>query len=182
MSQRDLGSEITWYLRTLPQHLGRLGIAGMVLGAAAALAWFFYLGPTSTNLNQTSQFLEARRATIASELAQLPPERARSHEPQDALYAESEFQSAIERFIELAQQHSLVLMQGAYKVDTERDSSLRLAVLNFPAQGNYVALREFLEDAHKLPGVRLQSLQINRVAGSETDITVQMQFAMLLRP
>ena len=173
MTPRNLRDELVWRVRTLPERLGTLGVAGIVLGIAAAVLWAGYLAPQRAELAQSRHFLQVRKAAVEADLARLPP--------QDALYSEDQFQTAIERFIELAQKRSLTLAQGAYKLDVQQDSDLRLAVLNFPAQGDYLALRAFLDDAHKLPGVRLQSLQINRVATSETQINVQIQFSMLLR-
>lgn len=181
MKRGYLREEIIWRLRTLPQRLGQAGIAGLLLAALAAAAWGLYLGPRSKELAQSRHFLQVRKAAIEADLAQLPPAAPKSRAPKDALFAESEFQTAIERFIALAQTHGLALSQGAYKLDAQQDSDLRLAVLNFPAQGNYLKLRAFLEDAHSLPGVRLQTLQINRVNGSDTDINMQIQFSMLLR-
>ena len=181
MTPRNLRDELVWRVRTLPERLGTLGVAGIVLGIAAAVLWAGYLAPQRAELAQSRHFLQVRKAAVEADLARLPPAPPKTQTAQDALYSEDQFQTAIERFIELAQKRSLTLAQGAYKLDVQQDSDLRLAVLNFPAQGDYLALRAFLDDAHKLPGVRLQSLQINRVATSETQINVQIQFSMLLR-
>ena len=178
---RHLIDELVWRVRTLPQRLGTLGVAGIVLGLAAAVVWGAYLAPKRVELAQSRHFLEVRKSAVEADLALLPPMRAKTQTAQDLLFSEAEFQTAIERFIELSQKQGLALSQGAYKLDALQDSELRLAVLNFPAQGRYAALRAFLDDAHKLPGVRLQSLQINRVATTEADISVQIQFSMLLR-
>jgi hypothetical protein len=121
-----------------------------------------------------------RKTAAESSLAQLPPP-PKSHQAQELLYREAEFQSAVERFIDLANKHGLVVAQGAYKLDAEQGSDLHRAVLNFPAQGSYRKLRAFLDDAHTLRGVRLQSLQISRIASSENELAMQIQFSMLLR-
>lgn len=179
-TQPAFGSEIVWFLRTLPQRLGSAGLFGVALLIASVATWSLYIAPGNESHRKAQHFVELRQVTVLEEIQKLPPMQPQVRDPQEDLFGESEFQTAIERFIELAQKHSLTLMQGAYKVDPDRDTRLQLAVLNFPAQGSYVALRAFLEDVHTLRGVRLQSLQINRVAGSETDVNAQIQFAMLL--
>jgi hypothetical protein len=175
-----LRDEIVWRLRTLPQQVGTYGLAGLVLGAAAIAAWGLYLAPKERELEQARNLAMARKDTAESSLAQLPPP-PKSRPAQELLYSQAEFQSAVERFIELANQHGLVVAQGAYKLDAEQGSDLNRALLNFPAQGSYAKLRAFLDEAHTLQGVRLQTLQINRIASSDTELAIQIQFSMLLR-
>jgi HPt (histidine-containing phosphotransfer) domain-containing protein len=176
MNAQRLIQQSIWYLRQWRQYAGILAIAGLVLLLMAGALYVQKLKPIQKDLERRElSLLEAARklkqsASSASATASSVAERL----PQS-----NQFTAFLLKLNELAEQKHIVLQQSDYKATPEVGGELLRYGLQFPANGTYPDTQQFIAELEKMPGVRIENINLSRPQIGEAMLSIQVQMSYL---
>lgn len=167
-------AQIIWYLRLIPRYSGILGIAGIALLGFALMLYTQDLKPYQRDLLEREAVLEHKfqqlRVPIVANLeSDALPKLNRS----------DTFTFFLRKLNELAARNKVVITQVDYKTLPEADGKLMRYSMQFPANANYLELRRFLLELQASPGVRVESLNLQRQQISDDKLAIQIQLSYL---
>lgn len=165
---------IIWYLRLIPKYSGILGIAGLALLGFALMLYTQDLKPYLSDLNQREtelerKFQQLRAPVVTSTTSEVLPKLNRN----------DTFTFFLRRLNDLAAQNKVAITQVDYKSQAEADGKLMRYSMQFPANASYLQLRRFLLELQASPGVRIESLNLQRQQISDDRLAVQVQLSYL---
>lgn len=167
---------IRWYLRQWRQYAGILALAGLGLLMLAGTLYLQKLRPLQKDLLRRDMAL----TEAAHKLKQMPASAASAASSvADRLPHSSQFTTFLLTLNQLAEQKHIVLQQSDYKASPEVNGELLRYSLQFPASGIYPDLQQFIAALEKMPGVRIENLNLSRPQISEQMLTIQMQLSYL---
>ncbi len=167
-------AQLIWYLRLIPRYSGILGIAGIALLGFALMLYTQDLKPYELDLSERESALERkamqlRMPTLVNvDSAALPK-----------LNRPDTFTFFLRRMNELAAKNQVVITQVDYKTQPEADGKLHRYSMQFPANATYYAFRRFLLELQSSPGVRIESLNLQRQQVSDDQLAIQIQLSYL---
>lgn len=169
--------QLIWHLRRWPRYAGPLGWLGLALIVMAVLLLKQQVEPIEQDLDKreaaaSSKRVELRRVMRASAVASSVPAYVR-------LRRDTSFTAFLGELSELATRHGIAVVQSDYKSVTEGDGHLLRFGLQFPAAGNYPALRAFMRELSAIPGVRIESASMSRQQIGEETLAIQLQLSYL---
>lgn len=165
---------ILWYLRQWRQYAGILALAGLALLLLSAALYLQKLRPLQKDLARRDMALtEAAHKLIPASAASAASSVA------DRLPHSSQFTAFLLTLNQLAEQKHIVLQQSDYKASPEVNGELLRYSLQFPASGVYPDLQQFIAALEKMPGVRIENLNLSRPHIGEPTLTIQMQLSYL---
>ena len=174
-------SRLRWLARLAVQRLGRQGVAGLGLLAAACAFCASVVIP-----------LDARVAELKAQMA-LPNkagnEAVRPPDPAadlDAFYrsfpGDDVLTDLLAKMHGIGDEHGLALQQAEYHAADERGQRLGQYRITVPAIATYPQLKHFLAALlSEMPNVSLDQISLQRRAVANGLIDVQMQFTLYLR-
>ena len=166
--------QIIWYLRLIPKYSGILGIAGLALLGFAFMLYTQDLKPYVHDLAERESALERKflqlraPATLVSTTEALPK-----------LNRSDTFTFFLRRLNDLAASNKVTITQVDYKSQPEADGKLMRYSMQFPANATYLQFRRFLLELQASPGVRVESLNIQRQQISDDRLAIQVQLSYL---
>lgn len=168
---------------TLRFHLGRLGWAGAA-GAVLIVGSLVYdaavVRPRAAALEeQVARNAQARRTAEAL--------RAQAASEADAGVAAPPLApaaaAALRRLFDAADQASLELAQGEYRLTEIKDAPLRRYQLSLPVAGGYPEIRAFVAQALNAdPALALTAIQLRRERIESPDLDALLNFTLYLEP
>jgi len=155
-------------------RLGRVGLLGGALVAAALAADFLLLRPLEAewaglvDRNQRAALAApdpaAARRTVAG-----PPVAAAAEEVLRQLFA-------------AAAKNGLELDQGDYTLSSEQSGDIHRYQISLPVSGSYPALRAFLAEAlNGSPALALSHLEMERAVIEDTELVASLRFTLFLK-
>ncbi|MHB1145303.1 MAG: hypothetical protein ACYCZS_10435 [Thiobacillus sp.] len=168
---------------TLRFHFGRLGWAGAA-GAVLIVGSLVYdaavVRPRAAALEeQVARNAQARRTAEAL--------RAQAASEADAGVAAPPLApaaaAALRRLFDAADQASLELAQGEYRLTEIKDAPLRRYQLSLPVAGGYPEIRAFVAQALNAdPALALTAIQLRRERIESPDLDALLNFTLYLEP
>jgi hypothetical protein len=176
MNSQRLMQQIIWYLRQWRKYAGILAIAGLVLLLMAGALYVQKLQPIQKDLERRElSLLEAgRKLKQATSSAS-----ATASSVADRLPQSNQFTAFLLKLNELAEQKHIVLQQSDYKATPEVGGELLRYGLQFPANGLYPDIQQFIAELEKIPGVHIENLSLSRSQIGETMLSMQVQMSYL---
>ena len=168
---------------TLRFHLGRLGwvgAAGAVLIVGSLVYDAAVVRPRAAALEeQVARNAQARRTAEAL--------RAQAASEADAGVAAPPLApaaaAALRRLFDAADQASLELAQGEYRLTEIKDAPLRRYQLSLPVAGGYPEIRAFVAQALNAdPALALTAIQLRRERIESPDLDALLNFTLYLEP
>ncbi|AMC35086.1 hypothetical protein [Janthinobacterium sp. B9-8] len=176
MNTQRLIQQGIWYLRQWRQYAGILAIAGLVLLLLAGALYVQKLKPIQKDLERRElSLLEAARKLKQSSSSA----SATASSVADRLPQSNQFTAFLLKLNELAEQKHIVLQQSDYKATPEVGGELLRYGLQFPANGLYLDIQQFITELEKMPGVRIETLNLSRPQISDAMLNVQIEMSYL---
>ncbi|HSC80304.1 MAG TPA: hypothetical protein VLC08_08120, partial [Chitinolyticbacter sp.] len=160
--------QLKWQARQWVRSAGLLGLVGLGLGAFALIVYTQDVRPFEHDLTERELKLTQDLASLKSAAA-TPAPAALSAE----LQTPDTFTAFLRQSAQIAGQHRLSVLQSEYKTVTEADGALVRYGVQFPANGRYPDLRDFIAAMEEQPGVRVEALSISRLQIGDELLTVQ---------
>jgi hypothetical protein len=165
------------FLDLMHFHLGRLGRAGMlglVLIAAALLADFVVLRPMEAEW--ASQIERNRSAALAL------PDAKSAERDQAVLPVAAAAEEVLRQLFAAAAKNGLVLDQGDYTLSGEKAGETHRYQISLPVAGSYPALRAFLALAlNDNPALALNHVEMERGVIEDTKLVASLRFTLFLK-
>jgi hypothetical protein len=166
--------QIFWYLRLIPKYSGILGIAGLALLGFALMLYTQDLKPYIYDLNEREIALERKFQQLRTPVA-----AKSTTEALPKLNRSDTFTFFLRRLNDLAANNKVIITQIDYKSQPEADGKLMRYSMQFPANATYLQLRRFLLELQASPGVRVESLNLQRQQISDDRLAIQVQLSYL---
>ncbi|STQ89645.1 pilus assembly protein PilO [Iodobacter fluviatilis] len=177
MNMQRLMQQIIWYVRQWRQYAGVLAIAALVLLLLTGALYVQKLKPIQKDLERRElSLLEAARKL---KQATSSASATASSVAEERLPQSNQFTAFLLKLNELAEQKHIVLQQSDYKATPEVGGELLRYGLQFPANGQYPDLQQFISELEKIPGVRIENLSISRPQIGEAMLSIQVQMSYL---
>jgi hypothetical protein len=167
-------AQVIWYLRLIPRYSGILGIAGIALLGFALMLYTQDFKPYQQDLTEREAVLERK-----SQQLRVPAVMTVDSDALPKLNRHDTFTFFLRRLNELAAKNKVVITQVDYKTQPEADGKLQRYSMQFPANANYLELRRFLLELQASPGVRIESLNLQRQQISDDKLAIQIQLSYL---
>jgi hypothetical protein len=156
-------------------RLGRVGLFGLALTAAALLADFLVLRPMESewsSLAERNQLaalaLPARSSTGPSAKVDLPVAEAAGE--------------ALRQLFKAAARNGLTLDQGDYTLSSEKEGDLHHYQITLPVSGSYPSLRAFIAQAlNDNPALALNHMAMERGVIEDVNLDSDLRFTLFLR-
>jgi hypothetical protein len=88
----------------------------------------------------------------------------------------------LETLFEIVEQHGLFIDNGQYTLTEKPGTTLRRFEAQFPVEGDYLALRQALEDIqYALPNVAIADIQLNYEDAASPVLNAHLHFVLLVR-
>ncbi|MCB5196409.1 hypothetical protein [Deefgea salmonis] len=167
-------AQLFWYLRLIPRYSGILGIAGLALLGFALLLYTQELKPYQRDLIDREnalahRFQQLRVSAVASSVSDALPKLNRS----------DTFTFFLRALNALAAKNQIVITQVDYKNQFEADGKLQRYSLQFPANARYMQIRRFMLELQTIPGVRIETVNLQRQQISDDQVALQIQLSYL---
>jgi hypothetical protein len=178
MNAQRLMQQVIWYLRQWRQYAGILAIAGLALLLLAGALYIQKLQPIQKDLERRELgLLEAARKLQQSSSSASATATASS--VAERLPQSNQFTAFLLKLNTLAEQKKIVLQQSDYKATSEVGGELLRYGLQFPANGLYPDIQQFITELEKIPGVRIETLNLSRPQISDAMLNVQIEMSYL---
>ena len=167
-------AQVFWYLRLIPRYSGILGIAGLGLLAFAYMVYTQELKPFQADLAEREVALERKFQQL-----RVPPVASSSVSALPKLNRDDTFTFFLRRMNDLAAKNQVNLSQVDYKSQLEADGHLQRYSMQFPASARYMQMRRFMSALEQVPGVRIESLNLQRQSIADEQLNIQIQLSYL---
>ncbi|WP_148716371.1 hypothetical protein [Chitinolyticbacter meiyuanensis] len=166
--------QLKWHARQWSRYAGLLGLVGLGLLVFAALVYTKDVKPFERDLTEREIKLDRDLAELKRAAVQPPsPIEQADLNPPDS------FTTFLRDSAQIAGKHRLSVLQSEYKTVTEADGALVRYGVQFPANGRYPDLRDFIGAMEAQPGVRVEALSASRLQVGDELLTVQLQLSYL---
>ena len=159
-------NRLYWTLRYWCHRCGGSGVVGLCLILGASIALFGSIRPESAAQSARLASLMAQMddsARLENKAASVHTGTARQSMPAAATYTDF-----LRKNAELALLHSIALTEIDFTSRPEAGQRFVRHTLRFAIDGNYPALREYLDAVERLPGARIDSVSFVR-SGDQPD-------------
>lgn len=171
---------LVWHAHQWARRLGRTGLAGLLLGAIAAIIQFAHTVP----LQLETQALETRVATlqVAAKRSVLRPASVPTVGFIDSLPATTAASAVIGQLEQLARAHDLQLLRGQYAQSPVTGTSLLRWQLTLPIEAEYPKLIAFIAASlQALPSLALDELKLKRDTIETTTLDADLRLNLYLQ-
>lgn len=165
------------WLAYAAHRIGRPGLLGLALLAAAALGWQTLTLPLRDQAAH-ARVETAQRAALPREPAPEPPREPLRLELPPA----GEAPRVLARLFAAAARAGLTLDQGHYRAERDAAADIARMRIHLPLQGDYRALRGFIAEALAgNPGLALEGLHLTRKDMTSASVRAELRFTLYLR-
>lgn len=172
------------YAERLRQHIGLLGVAGLLGLALSLTLWLSALLPAQSVVKQ--QTAELAWLQAQPRVAGIKPPPLDDAQQLTRFYAQfpaaSELRTIVQRIHQLAVEQGITLTTGEYKLSRDGNNArlLRYDIV-FPVQASYARLRGFISAASRqFPTLGLSEIHIKREAVSDDGAQIKLNYVLLL--
>ncbi|WP_460133424.1 hypothetical protein [Pseudomonas sp. S1_E04] len=164
---------LRWQLQQWQHRLGFWGLLALGLIAAALLIEAVVIHPASSADRQRRQELQAG---IAAQ-----PQDVRVTEPAviEKLPTADDFAPRLEKLLGLLTQRGFILQQTTLAYSAPGDTGLQRLDVEIPLTGPYSLLREALTELIQEPGVRIESLTLERKEITSGMLNISLKVSVL---
>jgi hypothetical protein len=178
-------TSLLWTLRQWARKLGKTGLAGLALLAAALLLYVVDVLPQQADIDANA----ARIAALETELAQRRALVAAIEKPRNkpalAATAAPTITVAAERVRELqklAARHDIVLRRGQYTPAPVSGTTLVRWQILLPVDAPYPAIRGFVADSlAAIPTLALEDFRVKRETIGAASVAADLRFNLYLQ-
>lgn len=164
---------LRWHLMQAQQRLGFWGLLALGVMAATLVIEVTLIHPAGVADSLRRQALEAGIAAH--------PEQVQVTEPAvvERLPSAEDFAPRLEKLLGLVTQRGFIIEQTTLAYSAPGDTGLQRLDLEIPLSGPYLLLRSTLVDIAKEPGVRIESVTLERKAISNGLLDISLKLSVL---
>ncbi|MEJ8851651.1 hypothetical protein [Variovorax rhizosphaerae] len=171
---------LLWQAAKLPALTGLYGVVGIVMVVMALWSFFDRQRPVERDLDSREVELAKKELDLeqrARELAEPPdPDAPVLH---NTVRAEESYTTFLREGVRLAADNHLKGTQIEYRTLSEAGGRLVRYGLQFPVNGTYPDLRNFVIQISRIPGVRIERMEFTRTQIGDAEVSAQIQLTYL---